>query len=92
MLARRMHVLNGCCLLPTHTCATTQKDQAVAHTTVDYAILNDTALQLAKGLAIEDHPPRRTAKNFHAHLALMLTCQQDLLEMTEVAGALGCHI
>ena len=80
MLARGMHILNGCSLLPTHTCTTTQRAQMVARTSVDYVILNDVALHMAKSLAIEDHPPKRTAKNFHAHLVLMLTCQQGLLQ------------
>ena len=43
---------------------------------MDYIILNDMALQLTTDLAIEDHPPRRNAKNFHAHLALILTCKK----------------
>ena len=92
MLARGMHILNGCSLLPTHTCTTTQRAQMVARTSVDYVILNDVALHMAKSLAIEDHPPKRTAKNFHAHLVLMLTCQQGLLQSLEAPDALGCHI
>ena len=76
MLARGMHVLNECSLLPIHTCTTTQRGQAVAQTTVDYIILNNAALHLAKGSTIEDHPPRCTAKNFHAHLALLLKCRK----------------
>ena len=92
MLARGMHVLNGCSRLPKHTCTTTQHGQAVVQTTVDYIILNDAALHMAKGLAIEDHPPRCTAKNFHAHLALTLTCQRDLLQTPEVDDAPGYHI
>ena len=92
MLARGMHILNGCSLLPTHTCTTTQCAQMVARTTVYYVILNDIALHMAKSLAIEDHPPKCKAKNFHAHLALTLTCQQGLLQSLEVDNALGCHI
>ena len=42
-----------------------------------YVVLNDAALHMAKGLAIGDHPPSRTAKNFHAHLAVMITYQWD---------------
>ena len=64
----------------------------VAHTSVDYTILSDAALHMAKSLAIEDHPPKRKAKNFHAHLVLMLTYQQGLLQSLEVDDALGCHI
>ena len=69
-----MRVLNGCNQLPVHTCTTTQHGQAVVRTTVDYVILNDVALHMAKGLAIEDHPPGCTAKKFHARLALTLAC------------------
>ena len=78
--------------VPLHTCTTTQHAQMVARTTVDYVILNDVALHMAKSLAIEDHPPKRMAKNFHAHLALTLTCQQGLLQSLEVGDAPGCHI
>ena len=46
---------------------------------VDYIISNNVALLLAKGLAIEDHLSKHTAKNFHVHLALMLMCKQNLL-------------
>ena len=92
MLARGMHILNGCSLLPTHTCTTTQCAQMVARTSMDYVILNDVSLHMAKNLAIEDHPPRHTAKNFHAHLALMQNCQQNLLQTLEADDALGCLI
>ena len=84
MLARGMHILNGCSLLPTHTCITTQHAQMVACTSVDYVILSDAALHMAKSLAIEDHPPKHKAKNFHAHLVLALTCQQGLQRPPEV--------
>ena len=92
MLARGMHVLNGCSLLPTHTCTTTQHGQAVVQTTVDYAVLNNVALQMAKGLIIEDHPSRCMAKNYHVHLALTLSCPWDKLHSSKVDGALECHI
>ena len=59
---------------------------------MDYVILSDAALHMVKRLAIEDHPPRRKAKNFHANLVLTLTCQQDLLQSLEVGNSLGCHI
>ena len=84
MLARGMYILNGCSLLPMHTCTTTQHAQMVVRTSVDYVILNDVALHMAKSLAIEDHPPKRKAKNFHAHLVLTLTCQQGLQRPPEV--------
>ena len=84
MLARGMHILNGCSLLPTRTCTTTQHAQMVARTSMDYVILSDAALHMAKSLAIEDHPPKRKAKNFHAHLVPMLTCQQSLQRSLEV--------
>ena len=92
MLARGMHALNGCSLLPTHTCTTIQHVQAVVQTTVDYVILNDLALHMAKGLVIEDYPSRRTAKNFHAHLALTLSCPWDQLHSSKAEDALECHI
>ena len=92
MLARGMHVLNGCNLLPTHTYTTIQHGHMVVRTTMDYIILYDVALHMAKSLALEDHSPRRMAKSFHVHLALMLTCQQGLLQALEVGDALGCHI
>ena len=92
MLAREMHVLNGCSLLPTHTCTTAQHGQMVARTTMDFIILNYVALHMVKSLAIDDHPPRCTAKNFHAYLALTLTRQQGLLQSLEVGDSPGCHI
>ena len=91
MLARGMHILNGCSLLPTHTCTTTQHAQMVARSSMDYVILSDATLHMAKRLAIEDHPPRRKAKNFHANLVLTLTCQQGLLQSPEVDNVLRCH-
>ena len=39
---------------------------------MDDVIINDMALQLTTDLVIEDHPPRRSAKSFHAHLVLTL--------------------
>ena len=57
-----------------------------------YVVLNDAALHMAKGLAIEDHPPKCTTKNFNAHLALTLTCQQDLLQTPEVDDNPGHYI
>ena len=92
MLAKGMHVLNGCSLLPTHTCITIQHGQMIVQTTVHYVILNKVALHMAKGLTIEDHPSRRSAKNFHAHLALTLSCPWDKLHSSKVDGALECHI
>ena len=46
---------------------------------MDYVILNDKAWQLTTNLIIEDDPPRRNAKNFHAHLALSLKCRKELM-------------
>ena len=60
--------------------------------TVYYVILNGVALHTAKGLAIEDHPPRHVAKNFHAHLALLLSYQWDQLHTLQVDDAPGRHI
>ena len=39
---------------------------------MDDVIINDMALQLTTDLVIEDHPPRLSAKSFHAHLVLTL--------------------
>ena len=60
--------------------------------TVDYVILNDVALHMAKGLVIEDHPPKHAAKNFHAHLALTLSCQWDQLLTPKDDDASECCI
>ena len=60
--------------------------------TVDFIILNDVALHMAKGLTIEDHPPRCMAKNFHAHLAHSLSCQWDQLRTPKDDDAPECYI
>ena len=39
------------------------------------------ARQFTTDLVIEDHPPRQNAKNFHAHLALLLQCRKTLETM-----------
>ena len=84
-----MHVLNGCSLLPAHTCTAGQRGQTVVQTTVNYVVFNDVALHMAQSFAIEDHASRHKAKNFHAHMALTLTCKQALLSSAVAEGATG---
>ena len=56
---------------------------------MDYVILNDMAQQLTTDLVIEDHPPRRNAKNFHAHLALALKCRKEFMTMDGASSSEG---
>ena len=64
---------------------------------MDYVILNDMALQLTTDLVIEDHPPKQNAKNFHAHLALLLMCRKEstMMEGASIVGDnmfIGCWV
>ena len=60
---------------------------------MDYVILNDMARQLTTDLVIEDHPPMRNAKNFHAHLALLLKCRKEptMMEGASSSGGQRVH-
>ena len=75
-----------------HTCTTCQRGHVETQTTVDYVIQNDMALQLMTGLVIEDHPPRRNAKNFHAHLALTLMCKKATAMMEGASSSEGQRV
>ena len=68
--ARDMHVLNGCAHVQPYTCTTLQRGGTVVRSTVDYLIVNSAALSYVHSIAIQDHPPRRTSKNYHAHLVM----------------------
>ena len=43
-------------------------------TTVDFAVVKHTTLQMVGSVVIEDHPPRENSRNFHSHLILLLRC------------------
>ena len=70
MRARNMHVLNGCARAQPYTCTTLQHGGTVTRSTVDYLIVNNVALSYVHSIDIQDHPPWRTSKNYHAHLIM----------------------
>lgn len=75
LLARELHILNGCPKLQPHTCTTTQRGHQVVRTAVDVLIANKAALQHIAKVSIEDRPYRTSSKNYHSHLLLRLTCK-----------------
>ena len=87
--ARAILIINGCSLLPMDMCMIGQQGQTVVQSTVDYIILNEVTLQMAQSCIIKDHSPRYNAKNFHVHMALMLTCTNAPPSSTTAAGAMG---
>ena len=50
------------------------------------------ARQLTTDLVIEDHPPRRNAKNFHAHLALTLKCKKEPITLEGTSSSKGRRV
>ena len=65
-----MHVFNGCANVQPYTCTTLQRGGTVVRSMVDYLIVNSAALSYVHSIDIQDHPPRRTSKNYHAHLVM----------------------
>ena len=89
---RNLHVLNGCARMQLHTCHTCTMRVQATKSTVDYLVVNDTALSMVVRAIIVDLPFCPTCKNYYSHLMLYLNCKPLQAGQPYVACTMVCWV